>query len=411
VSIIKFAERLENLGCKVQIGDESIEVAIDDNKISIRFTEEWLKAIKEFYRARQYQFDEDRSLLYANNFVEFEVWKLDPEYIYKPMHKFSDAKGNEVKLSTASEIFMLSYFESSKYEKYFPAVRRRIKRRCDLRKNRSTSGGSLPLKTEDILFNIQTATYTPKRKIKRENIAKIGAERIKSSLFSLAYHKNESWEISEDLRSIAVHQPRLVKDDVDLEIPPANYDNNLVNYYKVAKSSTFPFQKFLSYYHVLEYFFLQVADENLFQEVKTNLNDPSFKATYKNVSKLVAIIQKSENTNDEKQMLKAVLNKYVQEDEYIEFIKSLDSGKDGKKIYSGTNVIFGDFFPFKLESGHALSNASAILKHIRNSLVHSSDRYTREECHKPFSESEEVVCKYIPLVQYLAEKIIFATAN
>jgi len=65
----------------------------------------------------------------------------------------------------------------------------------------------------------------------------------------------------------------------------------------------------------------------------------------------------------------------------------------------------------KLEQGHALSNAAAILKHVRNALVHSSDRYTREDCFLPFSESEDVIIKYIPLVKYLAERVIFSTAK
>lgn len=52
-------------------------------------------------------------------------------------------------------------------------------------------------------------------------------------------------------------------------------------------------------------------------------------------------------------------------------------------------------------------NAAAILKHVRNALVHSSDRYTREDCFLPFSDSEDVIIKYIPLVEFLAERVIF----
>lgn len=52
-----------------------------------------------------------------------------------------------------------------------------------------------------------------------------------------------------------------------------------------------------------------------------------------------------------------------------------------------------------------------MIKQIRNALVHSSDKYNREDCFMPFSESESVVISYVPIIKYLAEKVIFSTAE
>lgn len=411
MSISKFAARLETFGCKTEIEKDSINVDIGENKIVVNFDDEWLKAVNGFYRAKQYNFDESRRIMTANKSVECQVIKLDSGFVHKPIYNFSDSKGNEVVLQEASPMFMLSYFESKRYEEAFDFIRRRIERRSELRGRRYTSKRRIPFRVADMLFTIHTATYTPKRKAKKDNLVEVGLERIRACLFSLAYGKNEAWEVRDDIKSRGFISPRLVDEDVELEIPSANYDPILASYYKVAKSSSFPGQVFLSYYHILEYHFLRVADENLYQAVRAKLNDPAFKATYNNVSRLLSIIKRNDDTGDEKQMLKSVLIKYVPEEDYIEFVKRLEADANEKLYSSGKQEIFGESFAIKLEQGHALANTSSVLKHIRNSLVHSSDRYAREDCFIPFSESEGIVYKYIPLVQFMAEKVIFSTAN
>ncbi|EGN74534.1 hypothetical protein A28LD_2028 [Idiomarina sp. A28L] len=411
MSISKFADRLESLGCKVEAANDSINVDIDDKKIVVTFDDEWLKAVNGFYRAKQYNFDESRRLMTANKSVEYQVLKLDPGFIHRPIYNFSDSTGNKVILKEASPTFTLSYFESKRYEEAFEFIRHRIGRRTESRGRRYSQSRRIPFRVEEIFLRIYTATYTPKRKAKKDNLADIGLKRIRACLFNLAYTKNEVWEIRDDIKSRGFINQRLVDEDVELEIPSANYDPILASYYKVAKSSSFPGQVFLSYYHILEYHFLRVADENMYQAVRAKLNDPAFKATYNNVSKLLSVIKRNDDVGDEKQMLKSVLVKYVPEDEYIEFVKKLEEDANEKLYSSGKQEIFGESFSVKLEQGHALANTSSVLKHIRNSLVHSSDRYTREDCFIPFSKSEVIVCKYLPLVQFMAEKVIFSTAN
>lgn len=264
---------------------------------------------------------------------------------------------------------------------------------------------------DEFFVSIFTATYRPKRKPKSPPLIDIGLIKIKPCLFNLAYSRHESWEIRDEIKSRGFSYPRLFDNEICLEIPGADYDSILVSYYKVAKSSSFPGQCFLSYYHILEYHFLRVADEELCQAVKAKLNDPAFSSTYENVAKLLATIKRNDAIGDEKEMLKSVLRKFVAEDEFIEYIKGLQS-EAGENIYSGSKQkILGEDFTIKLDAGHALSNFASVLKHIRNCLVHSSNRYSRGDTFLPHTESEDLIVKYIPVIQFMAEKIIFSTAK
>ena len=95
----------------------------------------------------------------------------------------------------------------------------------------------------------------------------------------------------------------------------------------------------------------------------------------------------------------------------ILYIADLEEKTKDKIFSKPKDEIFGERISIKLETGHAIANTARVIKHIRNSLVHSSDKYTREECVTPFSESESIVIKYIPVIKYLAEKIIYANAT
>ena len=409
MSLTKFAEVIENLDCNVEIDGDDLLIDIDDNQISVSVDEAWLKSINHFYRAKQYTFDIDAKMLVSNNFVEFQIVRLDPNFIPRPEFEFTDGSGSIVKICKASNEYVLSFFNSTAYSEVFELIKQRIQRRCDSRRARTAD--RFRMEIGGFLVIPYTATYTPKPKLLKEKLPDIGKEKIKACLFNLAYSKDECWELKDEIKSKHFRYKRQEQKNEALIIPSAKYDDDLVSFYKVARSSQFPGQAYLSFYHVLEYNFLRVADEILFSSVKAQLNKPNYKATYENVNKLLSVINKHDKHQDETEMLKAVLFKYVQEDELIEFIKELENEANEKIFSNPKNIIFGENMSIKLEIGHALSNTAKVVKHIRNSLVHSSDKYSREDCFMPFSESESIVSKYIPIVQFLAESTLFSSAS
>lgn len=413
MSLASIIKRLTDLGCTAKISGDEIEVDVGDAELRLLIDDEWKSAIQSFYKARQYSFDADRRILASNRAIEFLVVRLDPGFYYRVAHKFSDAAENSVILTQASKEFQLSYFESKNYEKSFARIKERIERRAN---RRTTSGRrqvhKTPYRFDDLFFNFHTITYSSKRKPRGKSIEKTAIEPVKACLFALAYRKDESWELSYEIKSKGLIYPRSSHDgDNELEIPRASYDDAAVTFYKVAKSSQFPSQVFLAYYHILEFHFLRVADESLFNAVCAQLNNPDFRSTYENVTKLLAAIKRNDNTSSEKEMLLGVLRKYVAEEEFIEFINDQEKGAGEKHFTKPKQSIFGERYAIALEKGHALNGGAIVIKHIRNALVHSSDKYAREDCFLPLSETEDIVVRYIPIVRFMAERVIFATAK
>ena len=410
MSLACIVKRLTELGCTATVNGDGIDLEADGAEVSIRFEAEWEAAITSFYKARQYSFDNERRILTSNRSIEFLAVRLDPGYFYQVEHNFNDAKGNTVQLSLASKEYLLSYFESEKYKSAFGRIKSRIKNRADSRARRGVHKPSL--RFDDLIFRFHTMKYSVQRKPRAQSIHDVSIQPVKACLFALAYKKDESWELSHEIKSKGLNYPRAdEKADGNLEIPRASYDDAAVTFYKVAKSSQFPSQAFIAYYHILEFHFLRVADESLFNAVCTQLNNPDFRSTYESVTRLLAAIKRNDNTSSEKEMLLSVLRKYVAEEEFIEFIVSAEKIA-GECIFTKfKQPIFGEKFSFSLDKGHALSSASSIIKHIRNALVHSSDRYAREDCFLPLSESEDLVVRYIPVVKFFAERVIFATAK
>jgi hypothetical protein len=408
----RIVERFKALGCDAEVAEGGVNLDIEGKEIFIEFDNNWLSAVDAFYRARQYHFDEERRALFSNRAAEYLIVRLDPGFFHRVQHEFKDGQGNRVSIAPASKEFLLSYFESERYSTSFQRIKDKIHRRYELRARRRVGAKRPRFGPDDFLYNFHTATYSVTRKPRDKTVDNVALERVKACLFALAYKKSESWELSHEIKAKGlIYSAASEDEDDELEIPSATYNNSTVTFYKVAKSSQFPSQVFLSYYHILEYHFLRVADEALYSAVCSQLNDPSFKASYENVNRLLATIKRNDSTVDEKQMLQGVLRRYISEEDFIAFVQALEK-EIGEKLFTATKQnIFGESYSIKLEKGHALSSASAVLKHIRNALVHSSDRYAREDCFLPLSESEDLVVKYVPLVKYFAEQVIFATAR
>lgn len=408
MSLEKFADIYRNNGFAVDIDGNDLLLELDGIKVRVAVEEEWRSAMTFFFKAKQYSFDTTKRMLTGYKSVEFQLLRLDSGFSSRPDHEFTDAKGHTFRLSQATPEFILSALSSTIGKRQIEIVKRRITRRAEVRKHRSD--GYIPMRIDDILIMANTARYIVPRKLSLDLIETRGRERIKACLFKLAHSGNECWGLWESIRANGT-RPTLSEETTDKSIPRANYNDDLVSFYKVAKSSQFPNQGFLSYYHILEYFFLRVADEIIHTSLKAQINSPSFSASYESINKLLSIVANVDNTSDETEMLKAVLIKYVPEDDLIDYIVIIEK-ETGEKLYSDNKrEVFGEKATIRLEKGHAISNTAKVIKHIRNALVHSSDRYSRENCFLPFSESETVVEQYIPIVKFLAEKVIFATAE
>ena len=410
MTLKKFAEDFERFGFKSELEGNKINLDLKDLQFYLEIDEAWEKVINKVYRAKQYEIDKDSKFQVSNSSVEFQIFKLTPSYVFNPFFEFNSDCSDTVILSEMSIEYKINLFRTDEFD--IDRVVNRIRRRLEGRSERAIKRPArIHVRTDIFFLNFKTITFKTKRKLSRDKLIQEGRVKSKSCLFYLAVNENECWELRETVKGKGFHIPLSEETDDNLKIPKAVFEDDLVSFYKIAKSSLFPSQAFLSYYHVLEYNFLKVSDEELFNRTKSIINSPNFNSSYDNVNKLLAVLKKHERNLDETSMLKRVISKFVDEEELINFIRDLEN-KLTVNVYSKPkDEVFEERIPLKLEEGHTIGNTAKVIKHIRNSLVHSSDKYTRVECVVPFSESESIITRYIPIVKYLAEKVIYANAK
>ncbi len=179
-----------------------------------------------------------------------------------------------------------------------------------------------------------------------------------------------------------------------------------MRFYKNAIVAETVNHSFLSFYHVIEFYFLKCTEKNLQQQLKFFIDDPKFNSTQNNLEQLITTIKKYNYENDENKMLSCVLHEYIPAEALLSFVHSL-----GIKRGEGADI-FGENIEKKgLEENNVIEVIGKTIKAIRNGIVHSSDKYNRADRFIPFSESEDIVKKYLPIVKFLAEKIIATTSH
>lgn len=393
--------KLTSLGITSKLDGEKITIERPELRtLTIKSDADWDTAFSSYKKARSISFDLEPRELTHNNSFEVHVTRLSPLMSFQnEQHSLSDSRGNTVKVGPCSSAFSLAFFDSSEYERFFDArVRKRI-----------MESSLATRKPDTILWGPITATYTHKGRKTPSQFREIALHAIRSSLFKIAAEQHDCYAVwkPRNIRVKSIHGDIVNGDTI---VPRARYEEDVVSFYKVAKASPFPSQSFLAYYHVLEFFFLKVAETKLHHRLSSMLNAPTLKTDRNSLDRIISLVRGQDSRSDETEMLRSVLDTYVQEQEIIDFVNEIET-KVGEKIYSKRRRVFGEEVQISLVKDHALANSAKTLKHIRNAIVHSSDRYKREDCHIPLSDTEDLIAEFIPLVRFLAEKVIYGSAT
>lgn len=396
LQIIK--DHLEVLGCTVSITKNSIELSYSDYKTNLEIDETYLKSIKAFVRSNQHEFNLETRTLIGPKSVEIGITRLSQVFRIRNDHNFSSPKKRKVRISSSSLHFALSFLTSEEYKDFFEIV---VKRKL---KNKRLKY------FKDLLWLPPTIEFLLPRKTDKSKLLEEAYPALEACLFKLALEKGECWDFAKRKKQKNISLYGGSEEDEEMIIPLAKYDSNMLKYYKVAISSQFPSQSYLAFYHILEYNFLAVSDEALNGKLKTQIHSTDFRGNEKQLQTIINLVKKHNDKSDETEMLSRVFRKYIDEEELILFITDLEE-QSGEKLYSKRKTVFGEDFTVQLKKDHAISNVAKLLKHVRNALVHSSDKYNREDCHIPLTESEAIIEDYVPIVRYLAEKVIYAKSS
>lgn len=215
------------------------------------------------------------------------------------------------------------------------------------------------------------------------------------------------------------HLNRTLRDRINfeqLDSPPLReYMVDVVDYYKMALSTPDPYIKFISFYHVMEYFYDEVYRKKMIADLRERITNPGF--SYKNDEKIyeVALFVKNRlRMNDESgqgnelESLKFVLNEYVPINELKTRISEIDSTAVG--YYQSNKVAFcnAPTIPWTDTQGIYTQIARRIY-FVRNSLVHSKSGKNQER-YKPYKDENQLQ-REIPLAQTIAELIIINSSS
>lgn len=199
------------------------------------------------------------------------------------------------------------------------------------------------------------------------------------------------------------------------EPPLRSYDSNVVDYYKVAFSSENPYIKYISFYHVIEYFYEEVYRKNIIDAIRNKITNPSF--SYKNdekVYEIASLVKSKARYNDEsghgneKDSLEYVLKEYISIDELKERIEEL---KEGAVDFYGNNAVAfcnGSIIQWKNIQG-VYTNLAKRIYETRNALIHSKSGKNHSR-YKPY-EHERLLVKELPLIRAVAELVIINSSE
>lgn len=195
----------------------------------------------------------------------------------------------------------------------------------------------------------------------------------------------------------------------DFQALKRKYNSNLLDYYNLGISSIDPFVSFISYYHIIEYFFDEVYREHQINTLRNSITSPIF--SYKDDQQLFNIIKKIINDNkhvrengsgNEQQSLNYVLNKYIYD--LDELKQRLDN--DELNFYQNNSVAFsaGDVIIWDKSDDKILKSISNRIYKTRNALIHSKSS-KKDVTYHPYLHKNELE-KEISLIKAIAESII-----
>ncbi|SDZ38888.1 hypothetical protein [Bacillus sp. 166amftsu] len=195
----------------------------------------------------------------------------------------------------------------------------------------------------------------------------------------------------------------------DFQAPKRKYNPNLIDYYNLAVSSEDPFVSFISYYHIIEYFFDEVYREQQINTLKTSITGPRF--NYRDDEQLFSIIEKilkdnksvrENGSGNEHQSLNYVLNKYISD---LDDFKQRISNEE-LNFYQNNTVSFskGNIINWGNDKDKILKDISNRIYKTRNSLIHSKSS-KKDMTYHPYLHKTALE-KEINLIKAIAECII-----
>lgn len=199
--------------------------------------------------------------------------------------------------------------------------------------------------------------------------------------------------------------------------PYKQYKQDLTKYYQQAIATNLPFMQYLAFYHVAEFFFQSISEDEAFQVISNFITRPSFSPyrqedvrNFYNIIKKKMRDQRDDGVWNEKNGLLLCLKRYIPDPSVLEAsINRIDS--TAVDYYRTTPVPFADdgkVINFKEDSEKTYSAIRDRIYATRNAIVHS--KHGERLRYEPFKHDKHLG-KEIPLIRAVAEEIIITSAE
>ena len=200
----------------------------------------------------------------------------------------------------------------------------------------------------------------------------------------------------------------------DFDYPKKIYNQELISYYNEAISSSILSHKYLSFYHILEYFYENIFIEDQISKAKEIISDVGFSYKRKtDIARLIKNIQSKAIDKDvainEKTALSLLIQKHIKQEQLKERLIEryeqdfLEELKRKVEFSDGNIIIFSN----EDEKQYIDSLTNRIYK-TRNAIVHSKESFTegkKNNKYQPIKDDKELFTE-IELIQVIAEIII-----
>lgn len=264
------------------------------------------------------------------------------------------------------------------------------------------------------LFSELLLRYNSSLKITTENGTSL--ERFKSYALSYTYtymyNRQLPMYLFNDIQ-IGSNLSMYNTKNKDFDSPKKIYIPELISYYNEAISSSILPHRFLSFYHILEYFYEKVFTEDQIKKAREIITDVSFSYKRdKDIAKLIKGIQQRTIDKDvainEKNALSLLIQKHIKQDD----LKTKLTERNGDNFLSVLNnkVSFsdGNAIIFSSEQSQFVRSLTERIYKTRNSIVHSKESLEEDKkCnkYKRIKDDKELL-QEIALIQVMAEIII-----
>ncbi|MFJ9576037.1 hypothetical protein ACIRQF_06520 [Streptomyces sp. NPDC101191] len=242
--------------------------------------------------------------------------------------------------------------------------------------------------------------------------SKVDFETLANSfLFQLAYNYDAPSRLGVDPVIEPPHIQRMRHRVGEMDAPRQLYDTELVHHYLLGVGAEIPLLEYLSFYHIVEHFFEKVFNDDLVEQVRKVIVDPSFsvrrskdiQGVVKKVNSLQRQVREDGGVNEQR-ALELVLERFVDFDRLLADLDSYASPLVDYYREYGVPFAGADKVDLRSEDKRKLRRdlAKRVYK-VRNALVHAKEGSLPK--YAPFAHDAELR-KEIPLMRFVAEQVV-----